>query len=89
MGVVKSSDLSKRVNRFFLNPITSRQKKECAAVRLNEEYIMSDEQEKIFKMRYLEGKPIDYISDLMGFSPSKVKQELSVIRVMLDKLNIL
>lgn len=69
-----------------MNPLTTRQNKESAANKLNEEYIVSDEQAKIFRMRYIDGKDIGCIADLLGYSRSYVRDELAIIRQMLDKV---
>lgn len=89
--MVESSDLSKKTNRFFFNPFTPKKDKEYIATRLQDDNIFSatEEQINIFRMRYIDGKPVNFIADLTGYSPSKIKQELATIRAMLDKLNIL
>jgi len=86
---MESSDLSKRVNQFFFSPFVPKQKKKDITNRLDEEYDISEDQAKIFQMRYIEKRPIDFIADTLGYSQSTVKQELATIRAMLDKLNIL
>lgn len=72
--------MSKKVNRFFNTAIRR------DIERVSDELMISEEQAQIFRFRYIQHKDIGYIADTMGYSPSKIKQELARLRQMLDKI---
>lgn len=83
------SNLSKRANNFFRNPTTTRKEKEAVGQKLAEEYVLDDLQAAIFRLCYVEHRSLGYVADHLGYSYSKIKKELSTIRLMMHKLDML
>lgn len=74
------SEFVKRINAFF---------KEATKIdvqKIEDELILDETLTKIFKMFYLQKKSIFEISSILGFSQSKIKQDLKLIRKKLSKL---
>lgn len=68
------SSEAKTVNRFFRTAIRSDVEK------LKEEIILSDRQDKIFTMYYIQHKDRLFIADTLFISPTVVDRELRRIR---------
>ena len=68
------STKSKAVNIFFKTAIKS------DVDKIKEEIILSDRQDKIFTMYYLQRKDINFIADSLYLSASVVSRELKTIR---------
>lgn len=74
------SDLSKKVNRFFnFTP-----KSEIEKVTNN--IIISEHLKRVFEMRYIEGKDIDYIAYITGYSRGKIESDLRKLRKKIEPL---
>ena len=74
------SELSKRINRFF---------KIATKTELNnikEEIILSDQEQKVFEMFYIEKKDIDFIAYTTKYSKGKIESDLRNIRKKLNRL---
>lgn len=74
------SELSKNVNKFF---------KFATKIELNnirEELSLDEHLDKVLIMFYIKHKDIDYIASLLGYSESKIKSDLRLIRRKLSKL---
>ena len=74
------SELSKQVNRFF-NEAT---KKEVD--NLKQSILISEHLKKVLEMRYIEGKDIDYIAYVTGYSKSKIEADLRKLRKKISKI---
>ena len=72
------SDLSKKVNNF----LNFTPKKEIEEVKSN--IVISDHLLKVLEMRYIEGKDIDYIAYVTGYSRGKIEADLRKIRKKLQ-----
>lgn len=74
------SELSKKVNKFFnFSP-----KSEIEKVTSN--MLVTEHLKKVFEMRYFEGKDIDYIAYVTGYSKGKIEADLRKIRKKLEPL---
>lgn len=73
------SELSKQINRFF----ESSTKKE--AENLLENMLLSEHLKKVFSLKYLQNKDIDYIAYITGYSRAKINNDLARIRKKIAK----
>ncbi len=74
------SELSKKVNQFF--NFTPRS--EIEKVKSN--LVVSEHLMKVLEMRYMQGKDIDYIAYVTGYSRGKIEADLRKIRKKVEKL---
>ena len=74
------SELSRRVNRFFSTALRSQVKE------IKDEIILTERQQRIFDMFYVEKKDINFIADTINWSAGAVKNELCKIRKKLIKI---
>ena len=74
------SELSKRVNNFFNEATKSEVNK------LKEELFITEHEMKVFKMRYIEGKDINFIAYETGYSKGKIESDLRKLRKKISKL---
>lgn len=68
------SQTIRKINNFFNNAISSDIEK------INKSIILSERQEIIFKMKYLQKKDINFIADSLNVCPMVVNNELKIIR---------
>lgn len=68
------SQIIRKINNFFNNAISSDIEK------INKNIILSERQEIIFKMKYLQKKDINFIADSLNVCPMVVNNELKIIR---------
>lgn len=68
------SQTIRKINNFFNNAISSDIEK------INKNIILSERQEIIFKMRYLQKKDINFIADSLNVCPMVINNELKIIR---------
>lgn len=68
------SQTIRKINNFFKNAISSDIEK------INKNIILSERQEIIFKMKYLQKKDINFIADSLNVCPMVVNNELKIIR---------
>lgn len=73
-------ELSKKVNQFF--NFTPRS--EIEKVKSN--LVVSEHLMKVLEMRYMQGKDIDYIAYVTGYSRGKIEADLRKIRKKVEKL---
>lgn len=74
------SELSKKVNQFFnFTP-----KSEIEKIKSN--LVVSEHLMKVLEMRYMQGKDIDYIAYVTGYSRGKIEADLRKIRKKVEKL---
>lgn len=74
------SELSKKVNKFFnFTP-----KSEINEIKNN--MILSEHLQKVFELRYIQNKDIDYIAYVTGYSRGKIEADLRKIRNKISKL---
>ena len=74
------SDLIKNINKFFKFST----KKEIVDIENN--LILDEHLQKVFKMFYIEHKDINFIADFLGYSRGKIEADLRIIRKKLSKL---
>ena len=74
------SELTKEVNRFF--GYESKRKIDGLTQELN----LHGELLQIYEMRYLQGKDVNFIADMLSCSPAKVHKKLGVIRAKINKI---
>lgn len=68
------SQTIRKINNFFNNAISSDIEK------INKNIILSERQEIIFKMKYLQKKDINFIADSLNICSMVVNNELKIIR---------
>lgn len=68
------SQTIRKINNFFNNAISSDIEK------INKNIILSERQEIIFKMKYLQKKDINFIADSLNVCSMVVNNELKIIR---------
>ena len=68
------SEISRRVNRFFSTALRSR------VNEVRDEILLTERQQRIFDMFYVERRDITFIADTLFVSPDCVKKELRRIR---------
>lgn len=68
------SQTIRKINNFFKNAISSDIEK------INKNIILSERQEIIFKMKYLQKKDINFIADSLNVCPMVINNELKIIR---------
>ena len=73
------SELVRQINRFFRTAIKS------DIEDLHEELLLSDRQEKIFRMYYIRRLDLDFIASELGVSSVVINKELKTIRKKLAK----
>ena len=74
------SELSKRVNNFFLEATRSDVEK------LKNDMLISEHLYKVFEMRYIQNKDINFIAYTTGYSRGKIEADLRKIRKKISKL---
>lgn len=78
--MIRIRDAVIHVNQFFRYA----NKPDVAAVE--EHLLLDDLQDQIYRMRYIQKKPVGYIADTLGYSPTKIKRELKIIREKIEPL---
>ena len=74
------SELSRKVNEFFnFTP-----KSEVNKVKDN--INLTEHQKQVLEMKYIQGKDIDYIAYVTGYSKNKINADLRKIRKKIEKL---
>lgn len=73
------SQLVRQINSFFRTAIKS------DIEDLHEELLLSDRQEKIFRMYYIRRLDLDFIASELGVSSVVINKELKTIRKKLAK----
>lgn len=68
------SQIIRKINNFFNNAISSDIEK------INKNIVLSERQEIIFKMKYLQKKDINFIADSLNVCPMVINNELKIIR---------
>lgn len=68
------SQTIRKINNFFNNAISSDIEK------INKNIVLSERQEIIFRMKYLQKKDINFIADSLNVCPMVVNNELKIIR---------
>lgn len=68
------SQTIRKINNFFNNAISSDIEK------INKNIILSERQEIIFRMKYIQKKDINFIADSLNVCPMVVNNELKIIR---------
>lgn len=68
------SQTIRKINNFFNNAISSDIEK------INKNIILSERQEIIFRMKYLQKKDINFIADSLNVCPMVINNELKIIR---------
>lgn len=68
------SQTIRKINNFFKNAISSDIEK------INKNIILSERQEIIFRMKYLQKKDINFIADSLNVCPMVINNELKIIR---------
>ena len=74
------SELSKQVNNFF-NEATKTEVDE-----LIDSMLLSEHLKQVLKLKYVQGKDVNYIAYITGFSKSKIDSDLRKIRKKISKL---
>lgn len=74
------SKIIKKINDFFRNAI----KKDVD--KINNELVLSERQQKIFEMFYIEKQNIDFIADSLCGCKMVVNNELKIIRNKIAKI---
>lgn len=74
------SELSKQVNKFF-NEATKKD-----VDNLKENILISEHLKKVLEMRYIEGRDINYIAYITGYSKGKIEADLRKIRKKISKI---
>ena len=74
------SELSKKVNSFFLEATRTDVEK------LKNDMLISDHLYKVFEMRYIQNKDINFIAYTTGYSRGKIEADLRKIRKKISKL---
>lgn len=74
------SQTIRKINNFFNNAISSDIEK------INKNIILSERQEFIFKMKYLQKKDINFIADSLNVCPMVVNNELKIIRKKIARI---
>lgn len=74
------SQTIRKINNFFKNAISSDIEK------INKNIILSERQEIIFKMKYLQKKDINFIADSLNVCSMVVNNELKIIRKKIARI---
>lgn len=74
------SQIIRKINNFFNNAISSDIEK------INKNIVLSERQEIIFKMKYLQKKDINFIADSLNVCPMVVNNELKIIRKKIARI---
>lgn len=74
------SQTIRKINNFFNNAISSDIEK------INKNIILSERQEIIFRMKYLQKKDINFIADSLNVCPMVVNNELKIIRKKIARI---
>ena len=74
------SELSKQVNNFFNEATKS------DVDKLKDNMIISDHLKQVLEMRYIQGKDINYIAYVTGYSKGKIEADLRKIRKKISKI---
>lgn len=74
------SQIIRKINNFFNNAISSDIEK------INKNIILSERQEIIFKMKYLQKKDINFIADSLNVCSMVVNNELKIIRKKIARI---
>ena len=74
------SELSKKVNRFFNSATKS------DVENLKQELLITEHLKNVLEMKYIEGKDIEYIAYVTGYSRGKIEADLRKIRKKIAKL---
>jgi len=70
----------RRINEYFRTAL--RRDVEC----LEHELLITDEQAEILRMFYVQGKNVNLIADMLGWSANKINKELAAIRRKLERI---
>lgn len=74
------SQTIRKINNFFNNAISSDIEK------INKNIILSERQEIIFRMKYLQKKDINFIADSLNVCSMVVNNELKIIRKKIARI---
>ena len=74
------SELSRQVNKFF----NEASKNEVE--NLIDNILMTDHLKRVFEMKYIEGKDINFIAYKTGYSKGKIEADLRKIRKKISKI---
>ena len=74
------SELSKKVNRYFDEATKSDVNK------LKEDILISEHLKRVLELRYIEGRDINYIAYITGYSKGKIEADLRKLRKKISKL---
>ena len=74
------SMLSRKINEFF--KLATRQE----VKQVKDNIYISEHLEQVFDLFYIQKKDINYISDITGYSISKIKADLRLLRDKINKL---
>ena len=74
------SQTIRKINNFFNNAISSDIEK------INKNIILSERQEIIFRMKYLQKKDINFIADSLNVCPMVINNELKIIRKKIARI---
>lgn len=74
------SELTKRINQFFRTAIRSE------VESIESSIVLSERQERIFKMYYIKKNSVSFISDTLCVCPMVINKELKVIREKIAKI---
>lgn len=74
------SQIIRKINNFFNNAISSDIEK------INKNIVLSERQEIIFRMKYLQKKDINFIADSLNVCPMVVNNELKIIRKKIARI---
>lgn len=74
------SELSKQVNRYFDEAT------KAEVDKLKEDILISEHLRRVLELRYIEGKDINYIAYITGYSKGKIEADLRKIRKKISKI---
>ena len=74
------SELSKQINKFF-NEATKTE-----VENVQKELLITEHLKKVLEMKYIEGRDIEYIAYVTGYSRGKIEADLRRIRKKIAKL---
>lgn len=74
------SQIIRKINNFFNNAISSDIEK------INKNIVLSERQEIIFRMKYLQKKDINFIADSLNVCSMVINNELKIIRKKIARI---